>query len=182
MLTSLLENTIDKFCWFLVKTFPGRVRTIEVDGDKYLLRFYLKHSSPRLPGVYLHYFYRGDLDRDLHNHPWNKSVSLILTGGYDEERLPEDQKGKPNYKVTRRRVGAGRLNIIRGDDFHRVDLIGRSTWTLFTSGKKVKDWGFMLRDTGEYMDHETYEREKLGVARTSEKVCEPNHAMAASKG
>lgn len=171
----LLEKAIDKFCWFLVKTFPHRVREIKVEDDRYLLRFYLKHSSPRLPGLYLHHFYRGDLDRDLHNHPWTKSVSLILTGGYIEERLPKEEMGKPNYKVIKRRFGPGSLNIIRGNDYHRVDLIGKTTWTLFTSGKKVKDWGFMLRDTGEYMDHETYDSVKLGIAQPPKPLPETQH-------
>lgn len=161
VLLNTIEKTIDKFCWLLVKAFPSRVRTIEVEGDKYLLRFYLKHSSKRFPGLYLHYFYRGDQDRDLHNHPWTKSVSLILTGGYVEERLSKKEKIGPNYKVIKRVVGPGSLNVIRSDDFHRIDLIGGSTWTLFTSGKKVKDWGFIIRETGKYMDHVTYEKTKL---------------------
>lgn len=186
MILATIEKIVDRFCWFLVKTFPSRVREIEVDGDKYLLRFYLKHSSPRFPGLYLHHFYRGDQDRDLHNHPWTKSVSFILTGGYAEERLPEEQKDKPRYKVSRRIVGPGSLNVIKANDFHRVDLIGRSTWTLFTSGKKVKDWGFMLRDTGEYVDHQTYDKVSKNITLTPEdireasKKAEEYHAMAAS--
>lgn len=186
MILATIEKIVDRFCWFLVRTFPGRVREIEVEGDKYLLRFYLKHSSPRFPGLYLHHFYRGDQDRDLHNHPWTKSVSFILAGGYVEERLPEEEKGKPNYKVQTRTVGPGTLNVIRSNDFHRVDLIGRSTWTLFTSGKKVKDWGFMLRDTGEYVDHQTYEKlsnkQVLTAAEKEEarQRVEEYHAMAAA--
>lgn len=186
MLLQTVEKVVDRFCWFLVRTFPSRVREIEVEGDKYLLRFYLKHSSSRLPGLYLHHFYRGDQDRDLHNHPWNKSISFILTGGYVEERLPEKEKGKPNYRVTTRKVGPGSFNVIKADDFHRVDLIGRSTWTLFTSGKKIKGWGFMLRDSGEYVDHETYEKlankQTLTATKTREARERVNEykAMAAS--
>lgn len=160
MLLNHVENKIDKLCWRLVNKFPTRVRIIKVEDEKYLLRFYIKHSSKHLPGIYLHHFYRGDQDRDLHNHPWDRSVSIILTGGYFEERLPKKEKGKPWYRTKLRKLHPGSFNIIKGDDFHRIDLLGKPTWTLFTSGKKIKNWGFMLRETGKFLDHESYDKIK----------------------
>lgn len=37
-------------------------------------------------GIYLHKFHRGDDDLATHSHPWRWAVSLILAGGYREER------------------------------------------------------------------------------------------------
>lgn len=141
---------VDKFCWWLVKSFPGRHRVIVTDGEEYLLRFYIKHNGV-LPGIYLHKFFRGDMDRNLHNHPWRWSFSLILTGGYDEERL------KGNTVVTRR-MNPGRFNLLTGKTFHRISLVdeGYGAWTLFCSGEKVKDWGFLVEETGEVIPQAEY--------------------------
>lgn len=160
------EKIVDKICWGITKLLPWRVQHFDVNGDKYLLRFYIKHSG-RFPGLYLHHFYRGDSDRDLHNHPWTKSYSLVLTGGYREEKLVEwedtEDGRKVNQKIINRYLVPGRLNVIAADDFHRVELLGKGAWTIFTSGRRVQDWGFLLKESGEYIDHETYEREKLDV-------------------
>lgn len=136
---------------FLAKTFPGRAKLIEVEGKPYLLRFYLKHNG-RLPGVYLHHFYQSDPDRDLHNHPWKWSFSIILTGGYYEYRHDahfwEIYDERPSLAwlepEVRERKAPG-FNYITGDSFHRVVLkdLKAGAWTIFVSGPEVKDWGFM---------------------------------------
>ncbi len=154
----MLSRIINWMCWTLVKLFPRRHRTVYIEGEPYLLRFYIKRNG-WLPGIYLHHFYMGDTDRELHNHPWKMSGSLILTGGYIEERLLES----PAFPIpirTKERVGPGRINIIRADDFHRVDLIEGSAWTIFVSGKKVQDWGFLDTETGQYIPHREYLAEK----------------------
>ncbi len=92
-------------------------------------------------GLYLHRFHRGDMDRELHNHPWSWSVSLILAGGYLEER-------REGLSVTQRVLSPGRLNFIGGDTFHRVDLLEQDAWTLFLVGPKTQSWGFWDRATG----------------------------------
>lgn len=153
----MIQRLVNKFCWGLTRKFPDRYRIIHTDGKRYLLRFYVKRNG-KLPGLYLHHFFRGDMDRDLHDHPWNVSGSLILTGGYLEERLDPDTK-----EVYKRKIRPGRLNIIRANDFHRVDLLTGRAWTLFMSGKKVKDWGFYIRETGEYIPHSQYLSEKERV-------------------
>lgn len=148
-LVQFIGNTLNQL-------FPSRSRLIKVDGEPYLRRFYLKHSGI-LPGLYLHYFYRGDRDRELHNHPWRYSFSLILKGGYKEERLVNNKVRVYHYK-------AGDVNIIKANDFHRVvmpeGVNGTGVWTLFCSGKKVQDWGFIDPNTGEFIDWQTYEENK----------------------
>lgn len=134
---------------------------------------------PKGIGVYLHRFHRSDVDRELHSHPWAWSYSIILAGGYIEERrMPRECRcghaqgdhrnrngrwtvtacaglcnrcdcGEFKSKVVRRSVRPGMLNVIRGDDFHRVDLIEADAWTLFVVGPKTgSSWGFWDRETG----------------------------------
>jgi hypothetical protein len=101
-------------------------------------------------GVFLHCFHRSDDDAALHNHPWAWAVSLILSGGYLEERRVA------GARVARRVVRPGQVNVIRHDTFHRVDLLGTEAWSLFVAGPRVADWGFWDRQTGRYVPHGAY--------------------------
>lgn len=148
----------------LVVWIASKIRDVRViyDGEgrsPYLTRHYLI-GAPKMPdgsrpfdefgdmrpsaiwsgrfGIYLHRFHRSDSDRELHNHPWRWSCSLVLAGGYVEERRSGDA-------VISRRVTPGRFNWIGHDDFHRVDLIEKDAWTLFVVGPKVSSWGFWSR-------------------------------------
>lgn len=58
--------------------------TISVRESPYITRVIF----PRVFGrrLMLHRIHREDLDEHGHNHPWKKSYSLILTGGYIERR------------------------------------------------------------------------------------------------
>lgn len=124
------------------KTFYGR-------QGPYLTRYVL-HKMPGGGQVNLHYFHRSDEDEDLHNHPWS-GRSLILIGGYEEERLSDDGQ------VVRRFFLPGDTNIIEPQTFHRVDLLSpEGCWTLFTLGKKVQDWGFWDRKLGAYWPWREY--------------------------
>lgn len=129
------------------------------DGERpYLERYYLF----TLLGwtFYLHQFVGSDPDRGLHDHPWPRAFSIILSGWYWEET----------------RAGTRRVrwfNTLTGDTFHRVvlpysqyadndqyvrgllsrarkiypdfgDLDVLPCWTLFFHrAKKVKPWGFL---------------------------------------
>lgn len=148
-------------------------RTFYTEGDPYLTRFYLtKRSVPPVDdgsdpdkrlGVYLHYFHRGDEDAALHNHPWGWSFSVILTNGYVEERW--DPKAR---RIRKRRVCPGSINVIRANDFHRVDLIdqSRGAWTLFFSGKRVReDWGFWLPGVHKFVPHHNFSRSRFTDVR-----------------
>lgn len=90
-------------------------------------------------GLYLHRFHRSDADRELHNHPWRWACSLILAGGYTEERRTRSDD------VVQRVVSPWSFNWIGHDDFHRVDLTEGDCWSLFLVGPKVSSWGFWDR-------------------------------------
>ena len=153
--------------WLASKMAPPRVIFDRSGVSPYLSRYYLigrpwmrdgsepidELGSPRRDAVfrtgvhvYLHHFHRSDEDRALHNHPWQWSRSLILAGGYIEER-----RG-PDDLVRRRVVRPGAWNTIDGDDFHRVDLIENDCWSLFIAGPKHgRSWGFWDRVTGKFL-------------------------------
>lgn len=152
-------------------SLPGG--TIE---DPYLLRIYVSPRDPQfrwlwetvrlctdvgeydakvfqgVPHLYLHHFFRGDADVEVHNHPWRFSVSLILTSGYVEERWDPTTKS-----LLTRHLYPGDVNVIRHDDFHRVTLkdAAHGCWTLFLSSDRLEekngtDWGFMHPETQAY--------------------------------
>lgn len=145
----------------LVAAFPGRTKLIDVDGKPYLMRFYIKHNG-RLPGIYLHHFYQSDPDRDLHNHPWTWAVSLVLTGGYYEERIEAPviwSMSELNHfePQTFERKAPG-INYIGEHVFRRVILkdLKQGAWTIFVSGREVRDWGFLTRYTQKFVPHMEY--------------------------
>ena len=132
---------------------PLRTKVItNDDGDPYLLRVYLTPDADwwrnRLPGVYLHRFYRSDADRELHNHPWRWALALILRGGYTEEYQQQLLwAGKPLGQpwIEKRVMRPGSLNVITHETFHRVELLhpDRGAWSLFVAGPRFRDWGFV---------------------------------------
>lgn len=123
------------------------------DGDAYLSRYLI--ASVRGIGVYLHKFHRSDQDRELHNHPWKWAFSIILTGGYREERRIGESLGA---NVWARVFRPGAINVIRGDTFHRVDLLDEAAgcWTFFVAGPKTSSWGFWNRHTGAFTPHREF--------------------------
>jgi len=132
----------------LLDRLPLRKRVIYTDeGGPYLLRVYLTPDRDWwrnwLPGVFLHRFFRSDSDRELHNHPWRWALSIILSGGYREERMERDRIG-----VTSRILIPSEVNFITDRTFHRVDLLDpvNGAWTLFIVGPRFRDWGFLSRN------------------------------------
>jgi hypothetical protein len=104
-------------------------------------------------GTYLHHFHRGDEELELHSHPWTWAASLILVGGYIEERRHGD-------RVKRRAYLPGQVSFIRSSTFHRVSLIEEDAWTLFVTGPKVEPdtWFFWNRVSGQETEWRTFIR------------------------
>lgn len=110
------------------------------DQTPYLERYHLF----RLPfgyQVYIHRFVASDPGRGLHNHPWNRAISLVLSGCYEEIRMAN---ARGNHQIHTRRLSAGHLNWIDRSIFHRINLINDTeSWTLFVHGPKASNWGFL---------------------------------------
>ena len=65
----------------LLFRFSGRLRCRFIDceqGEPYLERYYLFGAFGW--HAYLHRFVDSDPDRGLHDHPWSRALSLVLTG------------------------------------------------------------------------------------------------------
>lgn len=171
----MIESLIVRMCLWVAKRCQLRSITRD-DESPYLDRYYLFGSVPKyfpeeikprlswLPWTFfLHHFRDSDRDVELHNHPWSRSVSFVLAGGYVEERmrnLGETFYRHPkhgtatftSFEITQRVVKPLRINVIKSDDFHRVTLMnGRDAWTLFVTGHKAQTWVFWSPITGEYV-------------------------------
>lgn len=135
---------------------PWQRFTIYDDGlSPYLTRAYLSHENRQeWPGVFLHHFHRSDSDRELHNHPWNSAVSLVLTGGYVEHRM-EGIGDVPRARY----VAPFTVNHLGADTYHRVVLATDHCWSLFIVGQRKAPeteeragWGFVDLGTLRYED------------------------------
>ncbi len=128
---------IEPFLYRITARLPCRFIDGE-QGEPYLERYYLFGAFGW--HVYLHRFVDSDPDRGLHDHPWSRAVSLVLSGGYDEMRPVAGNLGPAESRFIR----PWRFNFLRGEDFHRVILRGKQpAWTLFSHGPRVKGWGFL---------------------------------------
>lgn len=127
------------------------------EGNPYLTRYYLFGKDRVFGNIFLHHFHRSDSDTDrsgtllLHNHPWPWSFSIILLGGYSEERRT------PGDLVTRKTFRPGSVNYLNHYHFHRADLLEKDGWSIFFTGwrSEKRSWGFWNRYTKEYKDFTT---------------------------
>jgi len=132
--------------------FPlSRVRTVTgLEGD-YLTRYILWDGGRNRGRVAIHRFHRNDEDEELHNHPW-RGTSLILVGGYYEERMELHLEKSGPYKILLPKVISKvfppfSVVTLEPNTFHRVDLLEEDCWTIFFSGPVVQSWGFLDRDS-----------------------------------
>lgn len=137
----------------LVELLPSF--TISKDGNKYLTRYYVFLKDWVFGNIFIHHFHRSDMDVGtnglglLHCHPFRWSVSLILSGGYFEDRR------MPDGSISRRHVKPFTFNFISQTDFHRVDLVDeeKGAWTIFMTGsRKNNSWQFWDRTTNQFID------------------------------
>ncbi len=116
---------------------------IGTEGNPYMRRWYVIPRN-RWCNIYLHQFLRSDDDRALHDHPW-WNCSVLLRGRYVEHVQVRGVTGATIAHVRR----PGCLYFRRRTAGHRVELLsdGRGgsspVWTLFLTGPKVREWGFL---------------------------------------
>lgn len=135
------------------KYFSGY--TITNGTTDYLTRI----RFPRLFGwrVMLHHIHRPDHDRDMHNHPWKRAYSFLLTGSYTEERLAQDMLP---FVIEREFRNVRWFNVLHKEDFHRIDSIDGPLWTLFIAGERLDidgvEWGFLDETNKKLIPHQEY--------------------------
>lgn len=93
----------------------------------------------------LHFFWRGDDDQALHNHPWSFKTQ-ILSGGYAEHLPPASWSpvlplgpAWNDYIVIRR---AGDVVMHQSGELHCVGRVEPGTFTLVQTGPEDREWGF----------------------------------------
>lgn len=160
---------IARFLFWLSGFLPGRL--INIEGNPYLERYYLFTFRGRV--YYLHRFLSGDGDRNLHNHPWSHSVSIILSGGYTESRVTNIDWDEGLYDQDIFRLRFLSVNRIPANVFHRIMWVKKNTWTLFSHDKqRTSEWGFLRtnQDTGKlYVDIPNYHDKNVGWWKTAAK-------------
>lgn len=108
----------------------------------YLTRWYLLPRN-RFFNVYLHHFGRSDDDRAHHTHPWLFNVSLVLRGMLVEHVIERGGLVRKHVLLP------GSLRLRWGASPHRLELPhGWTAWTLFITGPRVREWGFLCGERG----------------------------------
>lgn len=94
--------------------------------------------------VRVHHICTADLDRSLHDHPWDW-VSIVLRGWYLEARpshIAPCFHGEEEELTHITARHAGSFAFRHATDRHRITHVEPETWTLFITGPKVQWWGF----------------------------------------
>lgn len=143
----------------------GRLETpdfiIAPDGEPYIYRWHVVPRN-REANVYFHIQVASDPDRGLHDHPWH-NTTVILSGGYDEQ-ISET----PELPPIRRQLRRGDVKWRPATAAHRLILPAEFSYamTLFTTGPKIRDWGFYT-DTG-WRDWREFCEERNGMSMNKE--------------
>lgn len=81
--------------------------------------------------VVFHHIFESD-PPDLHDHSW-WNISVVLKG-----RMIE------HTPAGARMLRAGSIRLRRATDLHRLEIL-EPTWTMFITGREVREWGYMTR-------------------------------------
>ncbi len=114
------------------------------DETLYMGRYWLReYGKDNGPAARIHHIATEDLDRHLHDHPWD-FCSVVLSGGYTEIRprwaAPNFVGDREDVFEVRREIGS--IAFRKATDRHRIISVEPNTYTLFITGPKVQGWGF----------------------------------------
>lgn len=131
------------------------------DGFPYLYRWYLVGGSSTRgevsPGacVMFHIQVASDPERPLHDHPWDNQ-SVILAGSY----LEVIQSIPPYGEVEWLKRDTGEVVVRAASEAHRLILPDGVpyTMTIFSTGPKVREWGFWFGDDWHHQARHIAER------------------------
>lgn len=128
--------------WFVDRLINFAKRTPYNHIEGYMERFWLIPYNKYFPSVRIHHILRSDSDRAFHDHPW-PYLTIVLRGGYTEVKPMYDKSGL-YIGDSRKWYGPGSVLFRRSNSWHRLELSeGQTTWTLFTTGRYRRKWGFM---------------------------------------
>lgn len=106
-----------------------------VIGDNYLRRWWIMPRNPFF-NIYLHEINKSDEDRALHDHPW-ENQSFIIKGRYVEHTPDGSILRSEGDLVSRPATALHRLEVLPGET---------GVISLFTTGPKVREWGFQTEN------------------------------------
>lgn len=128
----LLEALAEPLFQGVALTEPSQV--LHNGVDVYMRRWYIERSKQE-GNVHLHETLRSDYDAEHHDHPWD-NMSIWLRGTGREEIVT----GDGSTVILERPPGT--VVFRNAQDRHRI-LIEEPTWTLFLTGPKIREWGFL---------------------------------------
>jgi hypothetical protein len=121
----------------------ARVELHGVSGP-YMRRYDLG-DDPSGAHCYVHEILRADEDSDLHSHPWD-FVTMVLVGGYEEERVAKGYADKARLFFPRRLIvrKPGSVYAMRAEhEYHRISQVfGGTSWSLVFTSPKRSSWDF----------------------------------------
>jgi hypothetical protein len=132
--------TVNLFAFLIILTFLVRrslkLTVIRHCGDPYLVRLTLINLFGY--SAKFHVFLRGDMDRELHDHPW-PFVTWCLLGGYMEEIGLKDPRKPSRFEEMK----PGQWKYRSCHHRHRVILAeGQYAVTIVFTGRTRRTWGF----------------------------------------
>lgn len=143
------------------------------DGSVYMERYWVFNPydrvtnvprwAPLIPfSIRVHHIRREDLDRHLHDHPWD-ARTIILKGWYIEKRLVDESNPLYQAAITRIpealdgcEIGAievteaiwrrpGDTAALKTGQYHSIcEVSDGGVYTLFISWKWRETWGFLV--------------------------------------
>lgn len=130
-----------------------RLDTIIARGSKYLSRI-------RIGNFRVHYFHRGDQDRDPHDHPFDY-WTLPIGRGYVEEYWPKPTGTTVENKPKLRYVAPWRVHFRPHWNIHKVHTNRPVLTLVWIRWAKYREWGFYvpsiyLRGKLEYVSSKEY--------------------------
>jgi hypothetical protein len=138
---------IARLLYWLTAYRPTRL--IKIEDKPYMERYFIGQWLGLT--IYLHRFVRDDHERNLHNHPWNHAISLVLTGRYNEHHAPHAQWVTHDTVVAVEHTRSVRwFNHITHSTLHRIAKVKPETWTLFIHTDWKHHWGFLRRVGGQW--------------------------------
>lgn len=112
--------------------------TIGGEDNPYMRRWFVIPRNP-FQNIYLHEILRSDDDRAGHDHPWDNQT-LVIDGQYSEVLFHAEFPWQSTGSIVRK---PGDTVIRKATDTHRLVVPeGGRAVTLFTTGPRVRDWGF----------------------------------------
>lgn len=156
-LGDFIEALVRCFILFITDFLPVKVVRDE-KGVPFLYKYHILSLYKDGPGICIHHFVKSDPERGYHDHPWKRSFSFILCGGY-EERIFNLSEECGYIKHDRPRFTFNYLDGV--NVFHRVMIEeGKDAWTLFFFQKRSKPWGMIsLKGGYKAMNPEVVDRD-----------------------